>query len=247
MKWLYRSCEFAFLDSLLSSILHYRDGIQLQVGKNSKDVFTFVPMLFFFALDTMEANELCGVNGAPMARMRCRMCKCPREELNGVLQYERRNGEEMMQMGIQGEDAFLRKCEIEKHGRLPDDVKDVLNELKLHSLMCIENPLHKYFDWAPNKSLFGVPHCMPFDALHTLNKGLVECVCKWVVLVISYVGKIDRRNYGNNVSIMDNRIKSFVTQHSVTPFGNYKFRKGISDQFNSIIEKDKDNTGTGKS
>ena len=246
IKWLHRSCELSFLNHLLSSILQFGDGVELQVGRNERDVFKFVPMLFFFALDTMEANELCGVNGAPQARMRCRLCKCPKDELNGAERHARRNGEEMKRLGIRGEEAFLQKCEIEKHGRIPDEIKNVLHEMKLQSMMCIENPLHKYFGWMKNKSLMGIPHCMPFDALHTLNKGLVESVCKWVVTIINHVGSRDPRHFGNNVSIMDNRIKSFMTQHSVTPFGNHKFKKGISEQFNTIMEKDKDNKSSGK-
>ena len=223
IRWLHRSCELSYLDHVLASILEHREhGVKLQVGRNAEDVFTLVPMLYFFALDTKEANELCGVNGAPQSRMRCRLCKCPKDNVNGVHREVRRNGTEMMQLGINGEEAFLRKCEIAKHGRIPDNVRNVLQELKLQSMICIENPLHKYFDWVIDKSLMGIPHCMPYDSLHTLNKGLVESVCKWVVTILNHVGELDPDKYGSNISIMDRRIKSFQTQHSVTPFGKYK-------------------------
>ena len=230
---------------MLQSILRFQDGVHLQVGRNEKNLFCFVPMLFYFAVDTMEANALCGINGSPGANMRCRLCKSSRENLHGNTISIRRNSEELDTLSREGNRAFFEKINIPKHGRYPDEIKNILQQVNLQSVLCVENPLHKYFNWTEKKHHIGIPHCFPFDALHTLLKGLVEYVSKWTYIIICSVGGRDRVHYVNNVSDMDYKLKSFSVNHSVTPFGVHRFRKGISGQFSNVLRKEKDNEMSG--
>jgi hypothetical protein len=77
----------------------------------------------------------------------------------------------------------------------------------------------------------------PYDKLHTVYKGLVELCLRWVVAIIIIVGKKDVK-YRDTIAELDNRIINFPIGHSISPFGDYHFSKGISVLFGESTNRD---------
>ena len=75
LRWLKLRGEWLFMDAFLQPIHEFRNTpILLHIGGCKKEAVKFIPVLFAFISDTKEANDICGVKGAPMCKVRCRMC-----------------------------------------------------------------------------------------------------------------------------------------------------------------------------
>ena len=70
--------RISFMDAFLQPIYEFRDTpILLHIGGCKNTAVRFVPVLFAFISDTKEANDICGIKGAPLNKLRCRMCLSP--------------------------------------------------------------------------------------------------------------------------------------------------------------------------
>jgi hypothetical protein len=78
LKWCRHSGEYQFVDTILSDTLVYsrssRHVVSLQVGRNPKDIFKFIVMLYAIIADNKEANMLSGIQCACRCNRKCRAC-----------------------------------------------------------------------------------------------------------------------------------------------------------------------------
>ena len=77
----------------------------------------------------------------------------------------------------------------------------------------------------------------PYDKLHTVLKGILELCLRWVVAIIIIVGRKDAK-YRDTIAELDTRIINFPIGHSITPFGDHLFPKGISVLFKDGPNRD---------
>ena len=75
--------------------------------------------------------------------------------------------------------------------------------------------------------------------MHTVLNGIVNLCLRWCVALVIAVSRRDKGKYGSSIAILDKRIKSiFPVGQSITPFGAYRFSKGISVLFNQSTNRD---------
>ena len=110
-------------------------------------------------------------------------------------------------------------------GRKTEEEKKVLRRNEDYSLRNLINPLHKYFK-PGNRNLF---QCVPYDMLHTLNKGLLQNTFMWTLSIIYLVSekRVRQRQYRHSLKVLDERMRRFPIRQSVLPCDAINF-PGVS-------------------
>ena len=67
-----------------------------------------------------------------------------------------------------------------------------------------------------------------YDMLHTVLLGICSDVYQKSMECLQRIGNIDNQHYGNNVALLDTRVKNFPINHAVTPVQLYTFNNGVS-------------------
>ena len=97
---------------------------------------------------------------------------------------------------------------------LTQEETELLSRNERYSIRNLMNPLHKYFELG-NRNLFAA---VPYDMLHTLNKGLLQNAFMWTLSVIYLVGeKKNTPRYRHNLKVIDERIRRFPIRQSILP------------------------------
>ena len=97
---------------------------------------------------------------------------------------------------------------------LTPEETELLAQNERYSIRNLINPLHKYFELG-GRNLF---EAVPYDMLHTLNKGLLQNVFMWTLSVIYLVSQ--KRNtvrYRHNLNVIDKRMRRFPIRQSILP------------------------------
>ena len=106
----------------------------------------------------------------------------------------------------------------------------LLKHNEQYNIMNCKNPLHTYFELG-DRNLF---EAVPYDSLHTLNKGLLQNVLMWTLSIIYLVsnkksghGRSLRRHYSENLVMLDVRMRRFPIRQSILPCRGVSF-PGVS-------------------
>ena len=106
----------------------------------------------------------------------------------------------------------------------------LLKHNETYNIMNCKNPLHTFFELG-DRNLF---EAVPYDSLHTLNKGLLQNVLMWTLSIIYVVsqkksghGHNKRRHYSENLVKLDVRMRRFPIRQSILPCRGVSF-PGVS-------------------
>lgn len=236
-KFLKNHAEQMFILDVLQEIDKYTTtgGLLVQVGmtQDHSNVIHVVPALSIIVQDNQGAHKCLGVYTSTGGMRPCRFCSVPLQRLQQPGGYSRdRSARDSFAVTKRAAKAKFR-ISLEKNLRMRRTVEDnhALNWCRNYSLQhTLCNALQEVYTF---HTVFKRQHkymyyrCPP-DCMHTLLGGLMKSWIFFTATIVEQVAARDIRNYGDNVVILDEKLKNFPSHCIPEVLRKFTFHKGLS-------------------
>ena len=213
-------------------------GIIIQVGSDENKIIVKVhPFVTSILLDTVGRSSFTGIsfqqtNDSPCST--CRQKECYDLSIWNTIKY--RKDKYHINIGTLLENGFImeaisrQKLSLNKKYYLNDTLKKLRFEAKKENIPIGSNIAMLLFSGQNDvlKIHNGFFKSLRIDQLHCWLLGCLKNMLTLVASIVKAVGKMDNRNYGSNMEILDRRIKYFWYSYTLSIDDHERFSKGFS-------------------